>query len=89
MVMNGEEGVGWRKGQAGELGANGKPAVFARLQPFGRKQDFAWASTSIHDQTIDIFSGQAITRPDDQGPILFRAANLYDQYAPREFLPYL
>ncbi len=89
MVMNGEEGVGWRRGQAGELGANGKPAVFARLQPYGRKQDFAWASTSIHDQSVDIFNGQAVTRPDDQGPILFRAANLYDQYAPKEFLPYL
>jgi putative aldouronate transport system substrate-binding protein len=88
-VMNGEEGVAWRRGQANELGANGKPAVFARLVPYGRKQDYAWASTSIHDQSIDIFNGLAVTRPDDQGPILYNAANLYDQYRPREFLPYL
>ena len=89
MVMNGEEGVGWRRGQPGELGANGKPAIFVRLQPAGRKQDFAWASTSIKDQDVDLFNGAAAPRPDDQGPILFQAANLYDQFRPKEFLPYL
>jgi putative aldouronate transport system substrate-binding protein len=89
MAMNGEEGVGWRKGQPGEVGANGKPAVYVRLQPYGRKQDFAWASTSLHDVSVDLFNGQASTREFDQGPILFRAANLYDQYRPKEFLPYL
>ncbi len=53
------------------------------MQPYGRKQDFAWASTSIRDQSIDLFNGQAVTRADDHGPILFRAASLYDQDAPK------
>jgi putative aldouronate transport system substrate-binding protein len=85
----GQEGVGWRKGEPGEVGANGKPAIFARLTPYGRKDPYGWESTTLGDNRVDLFLGRASVRDDDQGPILYRAANLYDQYRPDEFLPYL
>ena len=88
-VLNGEEGVGWRRAEPGETGANHQQAVYVRLQPYGRKQDFAWASTAISDVSIDLFNGTASTREDGQEPILFDAKQLYDRYQPDEFLPYL
>jgi putative aldouronate transport system substrate-binding protein len=85
----GQEGVGWRRGNPGEIGVNGKPAVYVRLTPYGRKSDMGWESTTLGDGNVEFSLGSAVVRDDDQGPILFRAANLYDQYRPKEFLPYL
>jgi len=85
----GEEGVGWRRGEPGELGANGEPAVYVQLSPYGRKEPYGWASTTIRDIRADLFLGKASGREHDQGPILYNAAELYGSYAPDEFLPYL
>ncbi len=85
----GQEGVGWRRGKPGEIGANGKQAVYVRLTPYGRKDEFAWGSTALNDFRVELSLGQATTQQFAQEPILFAAANLYDQYRPKEFLPNL
>lgn len=85
----GEEGVGWRWAEPGEIGADGNPAIYLQLTPFGRKDPYGWASTTIRDQNARLFLGQSSGRPFAQEPILFAARELYNNYETEEFLPYL
>jgi len=62
----GEEGVGWRRAEPGEIGANGKPAIYLQLTPYGRKEPYGWASTTIRDQRADLFLFQSSGREFDQ-----------------------
>ncbi|MBD2869007.1 extracellular solute-binding protein [Paenibacillus arenilitoris] len=55
----GEEGVGWKKPENGELGLNGEPANWIRLISYGTLQNNHWMQTSAFHFPREMFEGLA------------------------------
>jgi putative aldouronate transport system substrate-binding protein len=83
-LQKGGEGLNWRKPLPGEVGANGKPALFAQLAPIAEeKSNNNWyqrglnASPDSQRYTIAVIPGA----PKLQAVILYEATkNLYEPY---------
>jgi putative aldouronate transport system substrate-binding protein len=54
----GEEGVHWRKGEPGEFGTNGKPALWKRLVSFREPHNVIWAQRGLGFRPIDWREGE-------------------------------
>ncbi|MGH2557799.1 MAG: extracellular solute-binding protein [Thermomicrobiales bacterium] len=57
-INEGALGEHWRWAEAGEVGNNGEPAVWARLVPFGQVQNFCWRGMSPCYRPEPVHSGQ-------------------------------
>ncbi|MCR8632257.1 extracellular solute-binding protein [Paenibacillus radicis (ex Xue et al. 2023)] len=83
-LQKGEEGLNWRKPQPGEIGANGKPAVFTQLAPIAEEKSnnnwyqrglFATDDAQRYTSTVDPKA------PKPQAVILYEATkNQYEPY---------
>jgi putative aldouronate transport system substrate-binding protein len=77
----GRKGYEWDDGGPGDMGLNGKQAVWKKLTPIGTVQNFFWGVANF-PQTFD-HSTQA--RAGIEGP-LYDAAMVYRKYTPKEYL---
>ena len=63
-LYNGIEGVGWRWAEEGEVGFNGKPALWAAVAYYngdtGDTQNYCWTQTGIYNFSADWRGGQAV-----------------------------
>ncbi|UUZ97346.1 extracellular solute-binding protein [Paenibacillus sp. P25] len=55
----GREGTEWRYAEKGEIGINGKPAIWKRLTPWGGVQNVNWSQTGPNYRSSDFRLGEA------------------------------
>lgn len=72
----GQEGEGWRWAKEGEVGINGKPAVFKRIGQHGEMQNKNWNYAMPYYRPADIRLGEP--RPDDP---YYHEIRLYEETA--------
>jgi putative aldouronate transport system substrate-binding protein len=83
-LQKGEEGLNWRKPLPGEVGANGKPALFAQLAPIAEeKSNNNWYQRGLNATPDSQRYTSAVDpkAPKPQAVILYEATkNLYEPY---------
>lgn len=62
--LEGELGVHWDWAAEGEIGINGEPAIWKRLQPFGNIQNDSWEQTAPTYRPAELRLGQ-VNDPDN------------------------
>jgi putative aldouronate transport system substrate-binding protein len=83
-MQKGEEGVNWRKPLPGELGANGKPAVFAQLNPIAQeKSNNSWYQRGVFVGTdAERYTSAVDPKAQKAQPVILMEAtrDLYEPY---------
>jgi len=59
-AVEGVPGEHWRWAEAGEMGLNGKPAIWTRLITYGATQNFCWRGSGPFCFTEELHSGQIL-----------------------------
>lgn len=81
----GRPGEEWRDANEGEIGINGKPAVWSELKSFGAVQNVNWAQTGPALRSNDFRLSAAVKGDDDLEVILYNETkNKYEPYKPTD-----
>ncbi|GIO59738.1 ABC transporter substrate-binding protein [Paenibacillus cineris] len=81
----GRPGQEWRDAEKGEIGINGKPAVWSELKSFGTVQNVNWAQTGPALRTNDFRLSAVAKGDDDLEVILYQETkNKYEPYKPTD-----
>jgi putative aldouronate transport system substrate-binding protein len=87
----GEEDFNWRRALPGELGMDGKQAIFKEIHKFGDEelagQIWGYAAPNFVPSALYVGTVTEQDDPFDSEPRLYRNAILYQNYGPKEFLP--
>jgi len=93
LAQFGPENVAWRDAKPDEVGINGKPATWTRLQTFGNVQNEGWAQINPTYQSREFRLGESAVNPtENQEVILYdETMNKYYPYIPdpSELIPQL
>ncbi|HWO55893.1 MAG TPA: ABC transporter substrate-binding protein [Paenibacillus cookii] len=75
----------WRDAKEGEIGINGKPAVWSELKSYGTVQNVNWAQTGPALRTND-FRLSAVAKGDDDLEVILynETKNKYEPYKPKD-----
>lgn len=81
----GREGTAWRWAEPGEIGINGKPALYAALISWGQQRpNTTWNQVAPTYRTSDHRLGQTKPETADLEVILFEGSQPYYEYIPDE-----
>ena len=89
----GERGVNWDWAEAGEVGLNGKPAVWKQLTPLVNPQSVTWYMWGIFNYDADWRFGLSVEKdadpydPKNVELLLYLATSEHEKYKPKESPP--
>jgi putative aldouronate transport system substrate-binding protein len=89
LAWSGEENVDWRRAKEGEVGLDGRPAVYVPILPYGEPHNSHWGQPHPQIVTNEKRFGQAVPQGEwDHETILYQARkNYYEMYGPKQVIP--
>lgn len=87
----GVPGKDWVKGEPGDIGANGSPALVKQVMLTGETQNSHWGNSKFHYINEKMSSSIAVDKnnPFDFETVLYKASKAYQPFAYKEPLPTL
>lgn len=86
----GQENVGWKKAEEGQLGLDGNPAIWVTMQRFGSLQNSNWTNSGLFNFDEKMRLGMAAEEDDETEKLLYDTTKeLYEPYGADKSIPEL
>ncbi|MBD2862684.1 ABC transporter substrate-binding protein [Paenibacillus oceani] len=81
-ALYGQEGIDWEYAKPGDIGIDGKPALWRRLLTYGQVGNVHWEQTGLFLRPERMFLGEKTDPKQPLEPILYNETKKYEPYAP-------